>query len=122
MYRLSVRFHFDAAHFLKHYEGKCANLHGHTWQVVLKIACEALDDVGIAIDFRTVKEAVKPILDELDHKALNELPYFDKLNPTAENISHKLTEALAKPIADLGATLSEVEVWESLDCSASYVA
>ena len=87
MYTLTVKSHFDAAHFVRGYQGNCANMHGHRWFVVLKITCEELDHLGLAVDFRKVKEVVSSIIDGLDHSLLNDLEYFERINPTTENLS-----------------------------------
>lgn len=80
-----IKLDFDAAHFLRDYDGPCANMHGHTWKVEFYISVPTtLDKVGIGIDFKALKESLKMVLP--DHKNLNELYAFDKANPTAENI------------------------------------
>ena len=122
MYELTVKLHFDAAHFVRGYPGNCANTHGHRWFVVLKIECEELNDLGIAIDFRTVKELAKPLIDSLDHTLLNDHGPFRNINPTTENLSKYVFLALADRIAELGAQLTSVEVWESEQCGVRYAA
>lgn len=120
MYTLTVKTHFDAAHFVRGYQGSCANMHGHRWFVVLKIACNELDELGLAVDFRTVKEAIKPVIDDLDHSLLNDHGPFGSINPTTENLARYLFETLSAPISQLGAKLEELEVWESDQCGVSY--
>lgn len=122
MYTLTVKSHFDAAHFVRGYSGNCANMHGHRWFVVLKIRRNDLDSLGLAVDFRKVKEVVNSIIDGLDHSLLNDHEYFQRINPTTENLSKFLFEKLAEPISQVGATLTELEVWESAECGVSYTA
>ncbi len=112
MYILRVKHHFDAAHYLKGYEGDCANLHGHTWQVELELTYDKLDDLGMAVDFKSVKKVLKELLP--DHKCLNDIYTF---NPTAENLARYLYEEL-KPTYSWH--LVKLRIWESPDCSIEY--
>lgn len=122
MYTLSVESHFDAAHYLRGYNGPCAQLHGHCWHLVVRIRAEELDGVGIAVDFKRIKEVLKQATCELDHTCLNNHEYFQDLNPTAENLAKFLFDELSSKVADLGASVVEVEVWESEHCCVSYAA
>lgn len=93
---VSKEFTFDAAHHLHHYEGKCKNLHGHTYRVVLGLS-GFTDERGLMIDFGDIKEIWKQKIEiHLDHRYLNET--LPPMNTTAENIVvwiyEKLTEAL----------------------------
>jgi len=58
---------FDSAHFLAGYDGKCKNIHGHRWRVVLEVSKENLDDGGMVIDFTDLKHELKNFADTLDH-------------------------------------------------------
>lgn len=120
MYRISVREHFDAAHYLRGYGGKCENLHGHRFQVAVHLKAEKLNEVGIAYDFVELKEHLREILKRYDHICLNDLPPFDKLNPSSENIARTLWEELGQRLKDAPVTLALVEVWESPESCASF--
>jgi len=74
----------DSSHFLRGYDGKCKNVHGHTWKISIWIKGERsqLDKVGILYDFGNIKK----IVNLLDHQILNDIKPFDEYNPTAENI------------------------------------
>ncbi|MCX2826337.1 6-carboxytetrahydropterin synthase QueD [Bacillus pseudomycoides] len=95
---VSKEFTFDAAHHLHCYEGKCKNLHGHTYKVVFGIS-GYVNEIGLAIDFGDIKEIWKNEIEiYLDHRYLNET--LPAMNTTAENmvvwIYEKMAEALIK--------------------------
>ncbi|XUX00363.1 MAG: 6-carboxytetrahydropterin synthase QueD [Dehalogenimonas sp.] len=118
MYYITVEDHFDAAHFLRGYAGKCENLHGHRYKVAVRLSSATLDDVGMAFDFGDLKTVLKPILGCFDHTLLNDVPPFDKINPSAENIARSIFKEVKAGIK--GATLESVTVWESPESSAEY--
>ncbi|MBF0486265.1 MAG: 6-carboxytetrahydropterin synthase QueD [Candidatus Omnitrophica bacterium] len=111
MFELTVRGDFSSAHFLRDYQGQCRNLHGHTWKVAVTICGSKLDDIGVMADFVEMKKHLKSILDTLDHACLNDLEFFKKHNPTAENIAYYIYQEYKKLIAPL--KLVKVQVWES---------
>ncbi|MDI6844094.1 MAG: 6-carboxytetrahydropterin synthase QueD [Anaerosomatales bacterium] len=116
MYTLSVRYHFDAAHALRSYEGECRNLHGHTWDVEVTVVGDELDARDILYDFKDLKADLVEVLSAFDHTYLNEVPPFDRLSPTAENLARVVFERMEDRVATATAgrvRLSEVAVWES---------
>lgn len=120
MYRLSVSDSFSAAHKLCGYEGACKNLHGHNWKVKVTLACDVLDDIGMALDIGVIKQLLEEILGELDHSYLNDLPYFRDKNPTSENLSRYIYERFETALTELPATVESVEVFESERSSVTY--
>lgn len=87
MYRVSKRMEIAGAHRLSlDYESKCSNIHGHNWIVTVYCEAEKLNENGMVVDFKKVKEAVS---DRLDHKYINdELKLCgEEMNPTAENMA-----------------------------------
>ncbi|MDO8879871.1 MAG: 6-carboxytetrahydropterin synthase QueD [Coriobacteriia bacterium] len=112
MYDLMIRGHFDAAHALHGYPGECRNLHGHTWDVEVIVRGAVLDTIGIVYDFKTLKDDLDRVLEPLDHGYLNDVPPFDSENPTAENLSRYIYEAIAARVGD-AVSVVEVSVWES---------
>jgi len=109
MYRLRVESHFDAAHKLVGYNGKCSELHGHTWKVEVFVTGEELDKIGMLVDFKILKSRLKEITEKLDHSFLND---FKKIgNPTSENISKYIFKNLRDLPKDV--RLEKVRVWES---------
>ena len=121
MYEIEVRAAFEAAHFIEGYAGKCARLHGHNWEVVAVVRGEKLDTLGMLIDFKILKAELKKVLDEFDHRFLNELEPFAKENPTAENLARKVFERLASSEIFSGTVkLHAVRVCESPNSSVTY--
>jgi len=118
MYRVNVRRHFDAAHALRSYHGKCENLHGHRYEVVVCLECEELDGAGMAFDFALLKRELDAVLERFDHQNLNEVSPFDHINPSAENIARTIFQELEERLPESG--LRYVEAWESPDAWATY--
>jgi len=112
MYELTVKDHFDAAHALRDYPGECCRLHGHTWDVEVTVRGEKLDGIGIVYDFKQLKDDLRAVLDDYDHAYLNEVPPFDELNATAENLARVVYERLAATVGEQ-VEVAEVAVWES---------
>jgi 6-pyruvoyltetrahydropterin/6-carboxytetrahydropterin synthase len=118
---LRVRDGFSSAHFLRGYEGKCENLHGHNWIVEVEVEGHELDSkTGILLDFKILKSVVRDVLSDLDHILLNDLEYFKKFNPSAENIARYIFEALKERLKAYNVSLRSVTVWESESASATY--
>ena len=113
MYQISIEQHFDAAHFLRGYQGKCEALHGHRFGVVAKVQSSQLDNIGIAYDFTELKRHLAEIMSRYDHTCLNDVPPFDKINPSSENIAATIYQELEPKLADAPVTISGIEVWES---------
>jgi 6-pyruvoyltetrahydropterin/6-carboxytetrahydropterin synthase len=116
-YKLSVTKNFAAAHCLREYKGRCENLHGHNWKIRVAFSGSKLDSIGMLIDFIDIKKHLDKSISYLDHKFLNEIDPFNKINPTAENIATFIYEQL-KQIETENAKVCEVEVWESESSSA----
>ena len=119
MYKVCVRRHFDAAHALRGYGGKCENLHGHRWEIVVCIESQHLDEVGMAFDFALLKQELDGVLARFDHRNLNETPPFDDINPSSENIARTIYQELEQRLPSAG--LEKVQAWESPDAWATYI-
>ena len=120
MYQISVENHFDAAHFLRGYRGKCEAMHGHRFRVVVKVKSSKVDNVGMAYDFVELKQRLGDILSRLDHICLNDVPPFDKINPSSENIASTVYEELQPKLAGAPVSIACVEVWESPQTGVAY--
>ncbi|MBT4439082.1 MAG: 6-carboxytetrahydropterin synthase QueD [Gemmatimonadales bacterium] len=113
-FTVSAQAHYDAAHFLKNYDGKCRQLHGHRYVVEAAVQSTELDDSGIAFDFVDLKGALRGIADELDHTNLNDLPQFQEVETSAENQAKYFFEELGRRLpADIAEGLLYARVWES---------
>jgi 6-pyruvoyltetrahydropterin/6-carboxytetrahydropterin synthase len=120
IYEVYVKTHFSAAHSLRGYAGDCARLHGHNWIIEVYVRCRELDKIGIGMDFRDIKQSVKAVLSELDHFNLNDLPAFETLNPTSENIARFLYRELGRHLNSAGVKVSKVKVSETPGAGAFY--
>ena len=121
MYQVSVEQHFDAAHFLRGYRGKCEAVHGHRFQVIVSLQAAKLDEIGMAYDFTVLKKQMGEIIGRFDHACLNDVPPFDKINPSSENIASTVFKKLQDKLAAAPVTLTRVEVWETPQNRATYI-
>jgi 6-pyruvoyltetrahydropterin/6-carboxytetrahydropterin synthase len=117
MYEILVEEKFDAAHCLRGYPGNCEKLHGHTYRVQAYLRVLETDSIGMAIDFRSAKAALREILLVLDHSYLNELPEFSSSNPSAENLASFIYGKMQEKFADF---VHRVTVWETDSSAATY--
>lgn len=120
MFVLKIVTDFAAAHSLRKYPGDCARLHGHNWQVEVMVEAQKLDENGIAVDFRQIKQQTKKIIKKLDHQYLNEVPPFDSLNPTAEHIAQYFYQQVSSLVNNKSVRLREVMIWETPRAAVSY--
>lgn len=137
MYRLTTEASFDSAHFLAGYKGKCANLHGHRWRVVVTVKSEELktdeQERGMCVDFSDIKDDLKELTDSYDHTFIYEkgslkessiAAFLDEgfkmtevdFRPTAENFSKHFYDVLKEK----GYNMSSVSVYETPNNCASY--
>lgn len=98
MFEIFVDTHFSGGHHLRDYPGNCERPHGHNWKVTATVRTTELDELGMGIDFRTLKAAVANAIDDLDHRDLNEHPAFHTKNPSSENIAIHLFRKLQKAL------------------------
>jgi 6-pyruvoyltetrahydropterin/6-carboxytetrahydropterin synthase len=120
MFELSIKTHFSAAHRLVGYAGPCANPHGHNWDVEVFVRGRVLNGLGMLIDFKDMKGAVRAAMNEVDHCDLNQLPAFVRENPTSENLARFLHERLSREMNGADLKVSRVTVCETPGTTASY--
>jgi len=121
MYELVVTSQFSAAHNLRNYGGKCENLHGHNWRVEVFVRADALGKGGMVLDFSILREETEKVLETLDHQYLNDLPSFQKEEPSSENIARYIYDALEERLRPHGLRTHKVTAWESEGAGASYL-
>ena len=121
MFELTVRDEFSAAHQLRGYEGACENFHGHNWKVEVVVRGSRLNEIGILLDFKELKKALKEIISELDHRHLNEHPAFKDRNPSSENLARFIFERLEERLAGKPVEVFRVTVCETERACASYL-
>ena len=121
MFRLKVQDYFSSAHYLRNYKGSCENLHGHNWKVELLVEGSQLNNLDILIDFKILKSILKETLDELDHKLLNEIPYFKNVNPSSERLAEYIFKKIKDKLSQYSnIKVKEVTVYETDKSSATY--
>ncbi|MBP1748234.1 MAG: queuosine biosynthesis protein QueD [Deltaproteobacteria bacterium] len=120
MFTLCVKDSFAAAHRLVGYKGKCEELHGHNFTVEVGVAGEQLQDDGMLIDFTIIKGHLHEILDSLDHKYINDIPFFSARASSAEYVAMYVFSEMEKRIGNDRVRMKMVRVWESDRAYASY--
>ena len=108
-----IKTHFSGGHHLRAYPGNCENPHGHNWKVRVTVRAQQLDTLGMGIDFKQLKKAVHAVIDELDHRDLNQHPAFHEINPSSEHIAIFLFRSLDAPLRSERYRLYSVEVRET---------
>ena len=121
MFEVSVEQTFAAGHALRNYKGKCENVHGHNYRVRITIQGDQLDSTGLLVDFLDVKRLIGGVVDYLDHQFINDLPPFDQLNPSAENIAKYFYDRVNGGLTnEVPVRVAEVQIWETDTSSAVY--
>jgi 6-pyruvoyltetrahydropterin/6-carboxytetrahydropterin synthase len=120
VYEVTIKQSFSAAHMLTEAGGTCEKLHGHNFIVEVSICSAALTDAGILIDFRILKQWTGEILKEFDHKYLNEISYFNGMDPSSENVARFIYNRISEKVKKSNLDVSRVTVWESEDARVSY--
>jgi 6-pyruvoyltetrahydropterin/6-carboxytetrahydropterin synthase len=106
---------------LRNYKGKCENVHGHNYRVQVTLEGPELDGIGLLVDFVELKKTLHEVLDRMDHQFLNDVPPFDKLNPSAENMARYIYQEVRRGLtAASGVRVASVKLWETDTASAVY--
>jgi len=104
MFEVTVEAGFSSGHYLRNYRGKCENPHGHNYKVFVTLVGEALDETGLLLDFKLLKQVMRPTVEYLDHFMINDLAPFDKeLNPSAENLARYFYQQTSKQVHEMTA-------------------
>lgn len=123
MYEVTVEAGFSSGHYLRNYRGKCENPHGHNYKVRVTLAGTELDEAGLLVDFKRLKQVLHPIVEFLDHHMLNELEPFIMPNPTAENLAKYFYEQTREQLAAMTqgrVRVKEATIWETDTTTATY--
>jgi len=120
MFEISVDYTFAAGHALRNYKGKCENVHGHNYKVRVTLAGEQLNASGLLMDFVELRTELRRLGEELDHHFLNDIPPFDQLNPSAENLAKYFCDEITPQVTNQGLRVEGVTVWETDTTSATY--
>jgi len=121
MFEVSVERTFAAGHALRNYKGKCENVHGHNYRVQITVEGPELDSNGLLIDFVELKRLTMEVIDYLDHRFINDLPPFDVINPSAENLAKYFYDRVSGGMkAGALAQIAEVRIWETDTSVAAY--
>jgi 6-pyruvoyltetrahydropterin/6-carboxytetrahydropterin synthase len=120
MFEISVEHTFAAGHALREYQGKCENVHGHNYKVQVTIAGNKLNAAGLLMDFVELRAEIKGLVEKLDHRFLNDIPPFDQLNPSAENLAKYICDGIEPQVQNQGLQVHSVTVWETDTTSATY--
>ena len=120
MYEVAVEQEFDAAHYLRGYQGKCENVHGHRFRVVARLRAKRTDEIGMAYDFTSLRQELGQVVSRFDHVCLNDMPPFDKTNPSSENIASTIFKELQPILKGKESSLCSIQVWESPHSSVTY--
>lgn len=119
-YTLRIVTDFASAHTLRDYPGACSRMHGHNWKVEVEVVAGELDEVGMGIDFKAIKQATRDTADRLDHQYLNEIAPFTDVNPTAENIAAYFYRTLSGKLNNSRVRVHSVTLWETERACARY--
>ncbi|HTM48803.1 MAG TPA: 6-carboxytetrahydropterin synthase QueD [Bryobacteraceae bacterium] len=119
MFEVSVEETFAAGHALRGYRGKCENVHGHNYRVQLTLEGPELNAIGLLVDFVEVKRLIHGVVDRLDHQFINDLPPFDVVNPSAENLAKYFYDEISLKLGK-AVRLGQVKIWETDITSATY--
>ena len=121
MFEVTIEQTFAAGHALRNYHGKCENVHGHNYRCQVTLEGAELDHTGLLMDFVALKRTLQSVIDRLDHQWLNDLPPFNVLNPSAENIAKYIYDEVNKGIGgQADVRLGLVRLWETDTSSATY--
>lgn len=120
MFDIFIDTHFAGAHHLREYPGNCEKPHGHNWKVQVTVRANQLDELGMGIDFKVLKKIVNQVVDELDHRDLNEHPAFHSQNPSSENIAVYLFDQLTPRLTHDRYRLHSITVRETDSSGLTY--
>ena len=123
MYEVTVEAGFSSGHYLRNYHGRCENPHGNNYKVRVTLRGAELDGTGLLLDFKMLKQVMRPVIERIDHRMLNDLEPFTTLNPSAENIARYFYDQTNEQLAEMTAgrvRVKDCTIWETDTTSATY--
>jgi len=123
MFEVTVEADFSSGHYLRNYKGKCENPHGHNYKVRVTLTGAELDRAGLLVDFKLLKQVLRPVIERIDHQMLNDLEPFTELNPSAENLAKYFYEETNHRLADVTSgrvRVKDCTIWETDTTTATY--
>ena len=123
MYEVTVEADFSSGHYLRNYKGKCENPHGHNYKVRVTLAGTELDAAGLLLDFKLLKQVLRPVIERIDHRMLNDLEPFIELNPSAENMAKYFFDQTNEHLAVITegrVRVKDATIWETDTTTATY--
>jgi 6-pyruvoyltetrahydropterin/6-carboxytetrahydropterin synthase len=123
MFEVTVEADFSSGHYLRNYKGKCEKPHGHNYKVRVTLVGAELDEAGLLVDFKLLKQVLRPIIDRLDHQMLNDIEPFTVLNPSAENIAKYFYDETNRQLDGMTAgrvRVKDCTIWETDTTTATY--
>jgi 6-pyruvoyltetrahydropterin/6-carboxytetrahydropterin synthase len=123
MFEVTVEAGFSSGHYLRNYQGKCENPHGHNYKVRVTLAGAELDDAGMLLDFKLLKHVMRPVIDRIDHQMINDLEPFTMLNPSAENLARYFYQQTNVQLSEMTSgrvRVKDCTIWETDTTTATY--
>ena len=123
MYEIRVEAGFAAGHYLRNYRGKCENPHGHNYKVQVTLRGAELDEAGLLLDFKQLKQVMRPVIDRLDHQMMNDIEPFITINPSAENLARYFFDQTNAQLHEMTAgrvSVKDCTVFETDTTTATY--
>ena len=123
MFEVTVERGFSSGHYLRNYKGKCENPHGHNYKVRITLCGETLDAAGLLLDFRDLKQVMRPVIDRIDHQMLNDVEPFTEINPSAENLAqyfYRQTNEQLRTMTGGRVTVKDCTIYETDTTTATY--
>jgi 6-pyruvoyltetrahydropterin/6-carboxytetrahydropterin synthase len=123
MFEVTVEAGFSSGHYLRNYKGKCEHPHGHNYKVRVTLAGTELDAAGLLLDFKLLKQVLRPVIERIDHRMLNDLEPFTELNPSAENLAKYFYDQTREQLAAITegrVRVKDATIWETDTTTATY--
>ncbi|MHC4646056.1 MAG: 6-pyruvoyl trahydropterin synthase family protein [Planctomycetota bacterium] len=119
MFSVSVQTHFWASHSLTLPDGSKEMPHNHNWAVTANVSSGELNPMGIVMDFRMLKGIINTLVADFDNTPLENVDYFKKNNPSAENLAKYIYEKMRAMLPN-NLELENIRIVEQPGCMAIF--